>query len=102
MPCSPPIAFWSIVGQASLQTAGAIAPSTIARSKDVRTCVAAALAAADDLTRADSPTEAPSGDRSGRFLAPVSLRVVRRQWGVGEIEDEGNGEDELGGLAVQE
>ena len=33
MPCSPPMMFCSIVGHASFQTAGAIGPSTIERSK---------------------------------------------------------------------
>lgn len=32
MPCNPPIAFWSTVGQAIFQTAWAIGPSTIERS----------------------------------------------------------------------
>src|SRR4026209_2223608 len=32
MPCSPPNAFWSIVGQARRQTAGAMGPLTIDRS----------------------------------------------------------------------
>src|SRR5688500_8831205 len=33
MPCSPPNAFWSIVGHAKRQTAGPIGPFTMERSK---------------------------------------------------------------------
>src|SRR5437868_5426848 len=33
MPCSPPIRFWSMVGQASIHTARASGPSTMERSR---------------------------------------------------------------------
>jgi len=35
IPCSPPIMFWSIVGQASFQTADGMGPSTRLRSNRV-------------------------------------------------------------------
>src|SRR5262245_50150442 len=63
-PCSPAIAFCSIVGHAIFQTAGPMGPSTSERSKVLRT---GADTGAKDYTLSDR-TEAPRGRRHGRFL----------------------------------
>src|SRR5262245_22354986 len=71
MPWRPAMTFWSIVGQAILQTAGTIGPSTSVRSKVFRPGASGAGIAVAAAT-APSPAGTPSAPR----IAPESEMLV--------------------------